>query len=59
MLGVPLDGPAWMFGDNESVAKSATILHSSLMKRHNALAYQRVCEAIAAKVLHVCHIPGN
>jgi hypothetical protein len=59
MLGVPLDGPAWMFGDNESVVKSATIPHSSLMKRHNALAYHRVREAIAAKILHFCHIPGN
>jgi hypothetical protein len=59
MLGVPLDGPAWMFGDNESVVKSATIPHSSLMKRHNALAYHRVREAIAAKVLCFCHIPGN
>ena len=59
MLGVPLDGPAWMFGDNESVVKSATIPHSSLMKRHNALAYHRVREAIAAKILHFCHIPRN
>ena len=59
MMGVPLDGPAWMFGDNESVVKSATIPHLSLMKRHNALAYHRVREAIAAKVLHFCHIPAS
>jgi hypothetical protein len=59
MLGVPLDGPAWMYGDNESVVKSATIPHLSLMKRHNALAYHRVCKAIAAKNLHFCHISGN
>jgi hypothetical protein len=59
MMGVPLDSPAWMFGNNESVVKSATIPHLSLMKRHNALAYHRVREAIAAKVLYFCHIPGN
>jgi hypothetical protein len=58
MMGVPLDGPDWLFGDSESVVKSATIPHLSLMKRHNALAYHRVREAIAAKV-HFCHIPGN
>jgi hypothetical protein len=59
MLGVPLDGPAWMFGNNESVVKSAAIPHSSLMKRHNTLAYHRVREGIAAKILHFCHISGN
>jgi hypothetical protein len=59
MMGVPLDGPDWLFGDSESVVKSATIPHSSLMQRHNGLAYLRICEAIAAKVLHFCHIPGN
>jgi hypothetical protein len=38
-LGVPIDGPAWMFGDNHSVITSSTIPHSSLYKRHNALSY--------------------
>jgi hypothetical protein len=52
MLGVPLDGPAWMLGNNESVVKSATIPYLSLIKGHNALAYHRVCKAIAAKILH-------
>ena len=33
MLGVPLDGKSWMFGDNESVVKSSTIPQSNLMKR--------------------------
>jgi hypothetical protein len=59
MMGVPLDGPAWMYGNNESVVKSAAILHLSLMKRHNALAYHHIRKAIAAQVLHFCHIPGN
>jgi hypothetical protein len=25
MMGVPLDGPGWMFGDNQSVITSSTI----------------------------------
>jgi hypothetical protein len=58
MLGVPLDGPAWMFGDNQSVITSSTIPHSSLTKRHNALAYHRVREALAANVMYFIHIPG-
>ena len=39
MMGVPLDGKSYMFGDNQSVITSGTIPHSSLNKRHNALAY--------------------
>eukprot|EP00977_Amphora_coffeiformis_P022803 scaffold11521_cov122-Amphora_coffeaeformis.AAC.1 len=29
-FGVPLDGPAWLFGDNKSVVTSSTIPHSTL-----------------------------
>jgi hypothetical protein len=45
---MPIDGPAWMFGDNQSVITSSTIPHSVLSKRHNALSYHRVREAVAA-----------
>jgi hypothetical protein len=48
-----------MFGDNQSVITSSTIPHSSLNKRHNALAYHRVCAAIAAKIMYFCHIAGK
>jgi hypothetical protein len=59
MMGVPLDGPAWMFGDNQSVLTSANVPHSSLNKRHNALAYHRVREAISAKVLYFIYVPSK
>ena len=59
MLGVPLDGPSWMFGDNLSVIQSSTIPSSSLKKRHNALCYHRVREAQACGVIRFCHIPGK
>jgi hypothetical protein len=45
-----------MFGDNQSVVTSLTIPHSKLNKRHIALSYHRVREAIAAKVLDLLHI---
>ena len=31
-FGVPIDGPAWLFGDNQSVVQSSTIPHSPLQK---------------------------
>jgi hypothetical protein len=58
-LGAPLDGKAYMFGDNASVITSSTIPHSSLNKRHNALSYHRVREAIASDILWFFHIPGK
>jgi hypothetical protein len=59
MMGVPLDGKAYMFGDNQSVITSGTIPHSSLNKRHNALAYHHVREAIASDVIWFFHISGK
>jgi hypothetical protein len=58
-MGMPLEGPSWMFGDNQSVLTSSTIPHSLLSKCHNALSYHRVCGAIARKIFYFCKIEGN
>ena len=50
-LGVPITSRSYMFGDNRSVLTSATLPHSTLSKRHNILAFHRVREAIAAKII--------
>ena len=50
-LGVPVQGKSYMFGDNESVVKSSTVPQSLLNKRHTALSYHRVREAIAAGIV--------
>ena len=57
MLGVPIDGPSWLFGDNKSVVTSAMIPHSSLNKCWNALSYHKVRESIAAQIVWFEHIP--
>ena len=58
-FGVPLDGPSWMFGDNQSVVTQSTLPHSTLSKRWNALSYHRVREAIAGGWLRFEHIAGT
>ncbi len=58
-LGVPIQGPAMMFGDNETVVNTASVPYSRLHKRHVALSYHRVREAISAGVLRFHHIPGK
>ena len=58
-LGVPVKGPSYLFGDNLSVVTNTTIPSSSLKKKHNAIAYHRVREAVAAGILRFVHIPGS
>ena len=58
-LGVPLDGPAWLFGDNQSVVNSSTLPYSTLSKRWNVLSYCKCREAIAAGIVRFEHIPGT
>ena len=42
---------SFLFGDNRSVVTSATLPQSTLTKRHNILAFHRVREAVAAKLM--------
>ena len=59
MLGIDIDGPALMLGDNKSVVLSTTMPSSMLNKKHNAIAYHRVREAIAAQILRFVHVPSQ
>jgi hypothetical protein len=58
-LGVPLRERSYMFGDNESVVNSSMQPYAKLHKRHNALSFHRVREAIASGVIAFLHIPGE
>ena len=58
-LGVRVIGPTMVFGDNETVINTASVPHSKLHKRHNALSYHRVREAIAAGITSLHHIAGK
>ena len=57
MLSVPLDRPALMFGDNNSVVLNTTMPNLVLKKKHSNCSYHHVCEAIAAKIVKFTHIP--
>ena len=48
MFGVPIEGEARVFCDNESVVKSNTYAESALKKKHCSVAYHKVREAVAA-----------
>jgi len=56
-MGIPIEH-SYMFGDNKSVVDSGSIPHSKLNKRHTALSFHRVREAIAAGIMWFYHVPG-
>ena len=39
MMGIPVDGPAFIYGDNKSVLSNASIPESVLKKKSNSVAY--------------------
>ena len=59
MLGVPITGPANVFCDSSSVVINSTIPTSPLKKKHNAIAYHRVREAIAAGIIRVANVKSE
>ena len=58
-LGVDLDGPTMMLGDNMSVVLNTSFPSSVLKKKHNTIAYHRVREAIATKVLRFAYVKSK
>ena len=59
MFGIPLDGPANVFCDNQSVVLNTTLPSSTLKKKHNAIAYHRVREAVAAETIRIAKVSSE
>ena len=53
MFGIPIEGPANVFCDNEGVVKNTSIPESVLNKKHVSIAYNLVREAVAAGIMRV------
>ena len=58
-LGLNVAGPSILLGDNKSVILNTTIPSSTLRKKHNAIAYHRIREAIAADIIKFGYIPSE
>ena len=59
MFGIPLEGgPTHIFCDNESVVTNATMVESTLNKKHNSIAYHYTRWNVAAGVIDVSWIAG-
>ena len=53
MMGVPINGPANVFCDNESVVKSTMNPESTLKKKNVSNAYHKVRECFAAGIINI------
>ena len=59
MMGINVGKKSTVLGDNLSVITNLQYPSSSLKKKHNAVAYHKCREAIAAGIMEIGHIPGN
>jgi hypothetical protein len=53
IIGVPIDGPANVFFDNNGDMKNTTIPELMLAKKHNAINYHAIWEAVAVCIIRV------
>ena len=56
-MGIPIDGSANVFCYNMSVVMNTTCPESMLKKKHNAIAYHRVHEAVASRIIRITKEP--
>jgi hypothetical protein len=56
MFGVPIDGPANVLLDNMTVIQNSTIPSLTIKKKHNAICYHRIREAVASGIIHIAKI---
>jgi hypothetical protein len=55
MMGFKITQPSVLLVDNDAVVKNTSLPSSSLKKKHNAIAYHKVREAVAAGIVKIAH----
>jgi hypothetical protein len=58
-LGIPIREKSYVFRDNKTVTDASSIPHAKLHKRHNALSFHHVREAVASKYVTIFHLLGK
>ena len=58
-LRVPIRKKSFVFGDNNTVVNGSVVLHAKINKRHVALSFHIVREAIVAKIVSHHFIKGS
>ena len=56
MMGVPLTGPSFIYGDNKSQVANSSRPESTLKKKCNSICYHAICESVAMGESFIAHI---
>mmetsp|Transcript_1856 Transcript_1856/g.3809 ORF Transcript_1856/g.3809 Transcript_1856/m.3809 type:complete len:104 (-) Transcript_1856:333-644(-) len=56
MMGIPVDDPSFVYGDNFSVINNTSIPESTLQKKSNSITYHFVCEGCAKDKWCICYV---
>ncbi|CAJ1963878.1 unnamed protein product, partial [Cylindrotheca closterium] len=56
MMGIPVEGPVFIYGDNQSVLANTTIPESQLKKKSQSIAYHFICEGVARDEWRTAHV---
>ena len=55
-MGIPVEGPTYIYGDNQSVLANTTIPDSTLKKKSQSIAYHYVREGVARDEWRTSHV---
>jgi hypothetical protein len=58
-FGIPIQEKSYIFRDNKTVLDALLTPHAKVHKRHNALSFHHVREAVASKYVTIFHRPGE
>ncbi len=56
MMGIPLSGPTFVYGDNKSQVTNSCKPESTLKKKCNSICYHAICESVAMGETLLTHI---
>lgn len=59
MMGLAVEKASTIFGDNQAIITNMQFPTSSIKKKHNAVAYHKIREAVAAGFVRIGHVRGN
>ena len=59
MMGIPVDMPTFVFGDNQSVLANTSFPHSTLKKKSSSIAYHFVREGVAKSEWKTTYLNTN
>ena len=59
MMGIPCEGPAYIYGDNQSVLCNTTLPDSTLKKKSQSIAYHLVREGVARDEWRTAYVSTN